>query len=201
MCFNSETSFNTFIFGSIIAVILLLLNKSLITHILIVYTITLIQLMEYLAWINIDNNDNNENKQNNIYYLSIIGYFILLIQVLIINISNLKGIERIIIVIIIIILFIYGLYYNYKNNNFRISVGNNGHLIWSWIDIEYLNVFALFFWLYPYLRINDYLTFSFISIVILYSIYNYYKYKTFGTMWCYFSNIVWLFLVFEAMIK
>lgn len=195
MCFNSETSFNTFVFGSIIAVILLLLNKSLITQILIVYTITLIQLMEYLVWINIDNNNDN------IYYLSIIGCFILLIQVLIINISNLEGIERIIIVIIIIILFIYGLYYNYKNNNFRISIGNNGHLIWYWIDIEYLNVFGLFFWLYPYLRINDFLTFSFISLIILYSIYNYYKYKTFGTMWCYFSNFAWLFLLLEAMIK
>lgn len=199
MCFNSKISFNTYIYGSLIAIILLLINETPILNIYIAYSISLIQLMEYLAWINIDNN--NINKKENIYYLSIIGLLILFIQILLININNLEGIERIIIVILIIILIIYIFYYNYKNDKFNITVGNNGHLIWHWIDIEYLNVIGLFFWLYPFLRINDYFTFILASISIIFSTYNFYKYKTFGSMWCYIGNFMWIILIFNIIYK
>lgn len=200
MCYNAEISLNTYIFGTIIAIILLFLNKINILLIYFVYTITLMQLLEYLAWININNNDIDINKQNNIYYLSIIGCFILFIQVLILNTINLEGIERIIIIIIIFIISIYGFYYNYKNNQFNISVGKNGHLIWHWIDIKYLNIIVLFFWLYSLLRIDNYLLFILTLSSILFSIYNYYKYKTFGSMWCFIANFLWIVLLFNAIL-
>jgi len=200
MCYNAEISLNTYIFGTIIAIILLFLNKTSILLIYFVYTISLIQLVEYLAWININNNDIDINKQNNIYYLSIIGYFILLIQVLILNTINLEGIERIIIIIFILIIFSYAFYYNYKNNQFNISVGKNGHLIWHWIDIEYLNIIVLFFWLYSILRTDNYLSFILLSLSILFSIYNYYKYKTFGSMWCFIGNFLWILILFYSIL-
>lgn len=202
MCYNAEISLNTYIFGSIIGIILLLLNKTSILLIYFVYSITLMQLVEYLAWINIDdkNNDNINNKQNNIYYLSIIGCLILLIQVLILNTINLEGIERIIIIILILIIFIYGFYYNYKNNQFDITIGKNRHLIWHWLDIEYLNIIVLFFWLYSVLRIGNYYLFILASLSIIYSIYNYYKYKTFGSMWCFMANFMWILLLINAII-
>ena len=198
MCYNAKVSLNTYIFGTIIAIILLLFNNLSILSIYFAYTISLIQLMEYFAWININNND--KNKEKNIYYLSIIGLSILIIQILIINVNYLEGIERIILIIIIIIFFTYVFYYNYKNNKFNITIGENGHLIWHWIDIEYLNVIGLFFWLYPFLRINDYLIFILISLSILFSVYNFYKYKTFGSMWCYIGNLAWILLLFNAII-
>lgn len=200
MCYNAEISLNTYIFGTIIAIILLFLNKTSILLIYFVYTISLIQLVEYLAWININNNDIDINKQNNIYYLSIIGYFIILIQVLILNTINLEGIERIIIIIFILIIFSYAFYYNYKNNQFNISVGKNGHLIWHWIDIEYLNIIVLFFWLYSILRTDNYLSFILLSLSILFSIYNYYKYKTFGSMWCFIGNFLWILILFYSIL-
>lgn len=200
MCYNAEISLNTYIFGTIIAIILLFLNKTSILLIYFVYTISLIQLVEYLAWININNNDIDINKQNNIYYLSIIGYLIIFIQVLILNTINLEGIERIIIIIFILIIFSYAFYYNYKNNQFNISVGKNGHLIWHWIDIEYLNIIVLFFWLYSILRTDNYLSFILLSLSILFSIYNYYKYKTFGSMWCFIGNFLWILILFYSIL-
>ena len=68
--------------------------------------------------------------------------------------------------------------YNYKNNQFHITVGNNGHLVWHWIDIKYLNIIGLFFWLYPYIRISNYYLSFFMICSIFFSVYNYYEYKT-----------------------
>ena len=93
---------------------------------------------------------------------------------MILNINYLRGNERIVVIIIILILFIYGNYYNYKHNQYNITVGKNGHLIWHWIDIEYLNIISLFFYLYPVLRNGEYLLFILLSLSIIYSVYNYY---------------------------
>lgn len=200
MCYSAEISFNTYVFGTIIAIILLLLNKTPIIIIYFAYTVSLIQLMEYLIWINMNNPNYNDSSNINIYYLSIIGSLILLIQILIINIYYLEGIERIIIIILIIILFSYLSYYNTKYTKNIASVGKNGHLIWHWIDVEYVNVIGLFFWIYPLIRSENYLLLLVIIPSLLFSVYNYYKYKTFGSMWCYIGNIVWLLLLFNAIL-
>jgi len=200
MCYSAEISLNTFIFGSIFAIMALLINKTRILSIFIVFSISLIQLLEYVAWININNND-NEIRKRNIYYLSILGCFILFIQILLINYNNLEGIERIIIILILFITFIFIMIYNYKNNQFDITIGKNGHLVWHWIDIKYLNVIVLFFWLYAYIRINDYYITSFLLLSMLFSVYNYYEYKTFGSMWCYIGNLIWFILITDAIYK
>lgn len=83
----------------------------------------------------------------------------------------------------------------------KITVGKNGHLIWHWIDIKYLNIILLFFWLYAFIRIDNYLLFIFGFVSILYSIYNYYEYKTFGSMWCYIGNLLWIIILIDAIYK
>ena len=106
MCYSAEISLNTFIFGSIFAIMALLLNKTRILSIYIAFLVSLIQLLEYVAWININNNDSSydEIRKKNIYYLSIVGCFILFIQIFLINYNNLEGIERIIIILILLII-------------------------------------------------------------------------------------------------
>ena len=87
MCWNEEVSLNTFLYGTISAIIVILLNKIPIRTILLVYTVSLIQLMEYFTWKNI-------NNKEVIHYLSISGIFILLLQVLLISNNNLKNKEK-----------------------------------------------------------------------------------------------------------
>ena len=116
MCWNAEVSLNTFIYGTIAAIIVLSLNKIPIRSILLVYTVSLIQLMEYFTWKNINNNEL-------IHYLSITGAFILLLQVLLITNNNLKNKEQLFSYIFIFILTIIAFYHNFENKKFHMEKG------------------------------------------------------------------------------
>lgn len=188
MCWNAEISLNTFIFGIISAIIVILLNKINYIIILFIFSVSLMQLLEYFAWKNIDNKEN-------IYYLSIIGFLIILFQIIILNYGFLNNKDRQIALIIILIFSIQIFIYNYQNNKFNMEVGENKHLIWHWVDIPLpLLIIVLIFYIYPAFR-NGYIPFLLITVSLLISFYYYYKYKTWGTMWCYFSNFIWLVLI------
>lgn len=188
MCWNAEVSLNTFIFGMISMIIVIIFNKISYKIILFTLTLTLIQLLEYYTWKNIDNIDI-------IYNLSIIGYLIISIQLIILNYGFLNNKDKPIALIILIILIIYIFIYNYQNNKFNMNIGKNKHLIWNWIDIPLpILIIIMVFYIYPAFRYN-YISFVVILIILLPSLYYYYKYKTWGTMWCYYSNIIWIILI------
>jgi len=193
MCYNSEISLNTFIYGIISAIIVLLLNKIEYWKIIIIMAITSMQLLEYFTWKHID-----DKKIN--YYLSIIGAIIIVIQVSLINYYYLEnGIEKIILFMIMFIGIIYIFYYCFKNNLFYMDKGENGHLRWHWVKVPKIMVFTtLFAYLYPLIRSQNYQSALAISILLSFSLYNYYKYETWGSMWCYFSNLAWIYLILRS---
>ena len=188
MCWNAEVSLNTFIFGMISMIIVIIFNKISYKIILFTLTLTLIQLLEYYTWKNIDNIDI-------IYNLSIIGYLIISIQLIILNYGFLNNKDKLVALIILIILLIYIFIYNYQNNKFNMEIGENKHLIWNWIDIPIpILIIIMVFYIYPAFTYN-YISFITMLIILLPSLYYYYKYKTWGTMWCYYSNIIWIILI------
>ena len=188
MCWNAEVSLNTFIFGMISMIIVIIFNKISYKIILFTLTLTLIQLLEYYTWKNIDNIDI-------IYNLSIIGYLIISIQLIILNYAFLNNKDKLVALIILIILLIYIFIYNYQNNKFNMEIGENKHLIWNWIDIPIpILIIIMVFYIYPAITYN-YISFVTMLIILLPSLYYYYKYKTWGTMWCYYSNIIWIILI------
>jgi hypothetical protein len=82
--------------------------------------------------------------------------------------------------------------------------GENGHLIWYWLDLPLIWILiAISFYLIPLyvIRNKSLLAFIFVSLILIISFYYYYKYKTWGTMWCYFSNLIWLYLLIYVIIK
>jgi hypothetical protein len=193
MCWNAEVSLNTFLFGMISMTIVLLLNKISFITILFTSTLSLIQLMEYYAW-------NNINNKDEIFKLSIIGYFIIVSQILILNYGFLNKNDRLIAVIIILILSIYFFIYNYQNDKFYMEKGKNKHLIWHWIDIPTpLLLIVLIFYIYPAIQYGI-ITSMAIIVPLLISLYYYYKYKTWGSMWCYMSNFLWIILILKSLI-
>jgi hypothetical protein len=193
MCWNAEVSLNTFLFGMISMTIVLLLNKISFITILFTSTLSLIQLMEYYAW-------NNINNKDAIFKLSIIGYIIIVSQILILNYGFLNNNDSLIAVIIILILSIYFFIYNYQNDKFYMEKGGNKHLIWHWVDIPTpLLLVVLIFYIYPAIQ-NGIITFMAIIIPLLISLYYYYKYKTWGSMWCYISNFLWIVLILKSLI-
>ena len=188
MCWNAEVSLNTFIFGVISMIIVIIFNKISYKIILFTLTLSLIQLLEYYSWKNIDNIDI-------IYNLSIIGYLIISIQLIILNYGFLNNKDKLVALIILIILLIYIFIYNYQNNKFNMEIGENKHLIWNWIDIPIpILIIIMVFYIYPAFTYN-YISFVTMLIILLPSLYYYYKYKTWGTMWCYYSNIIWIILI------
>ena len=192
MCWNAEVSLNTFIYGTIAAIIVLSLNKIPIRSILLVYTVSLIQLMEYFTWKNINNNEL-------IHYLSITGAFILLLQVLLISNNNLKNKEQLFSYIFIFILTIIAFNHNFENKKFHMEKGENGHLKWLWADLPVpLLISGLLLWIYPPIRNKNYISTLFIITTLTISFYYYYKYKTWGSMWCYIGNSFWIFLLIKS---
>ena len=194
MCWNAEVSINTFIYAIISFLIIISLNWYPIIYSFIILSISLIQLYEYFAWKNIHN-------KKIIHNLSIIGPFIIFLHILLLNYAFLRGNERILAILIIIIIMIVTMIYNYKNNKFDMEVGKNGHLLWHWFDLPgILLIFICFFYLYPLAKKENKLLFIYGVITLLISYYYYYKYKTWGTMWCYFSNLSWFGLIIYAFI-
>jgi hypothetical protein len=192
MCWNAEVSLNTFIYGTISAIIVLSLNKIPIRTILLVYTVSLIQLMEYFTWKNINNNEL-------IHYLSITGAFILLLQVLLITNNNLKNKEQLFSYIFIFILTIIAFYHNFENKKFHMEKGENGHLKWLWADLPVpLLISGLLLWIYPPIKNKNYISTLFIIITLTISFYYYYKYKTWGSMWCYIGNSFLILLIMKS---
>ena len=194
MCWNAEVSLNTFIYGTIAAIIVLSLNKIPIRTILLVYTVSLIQLMEYFTWKNINNNEI-------IHYLSITGAFILLLQVLLITNNNLKNKEQLFSYICIFILTIIAFYHNFENKKFHMEKGENGHLKWLWADLPVpLLISGLLLWIYPPIRNKNYISTLFIITTLSISFYYYYNYKTWGSMWCYIGNSFWILLIMKSIL-
>jgi hypothetical protein len=199
MCYNSSISLNTFIFGIIALIIIYFNNKNIIRPqvLLIVFSLTLIQLLEYYAWIYI-------NDEEIIRILSLIGLGIIGLQIILINYILLTGKIRLISFIFMLIFFILFAIFQFPKINFNMEKGENGHLIWYWLDLPLIWILiALSFYLIPLyvIRNKSLLAFIFVSLILIISFYYYYKYKTWGTMWCYFSNLIWLYLLIYVIIK
>jgi len=185
MCWNAEVSLNTFMFGFISAIIVLLLNQIKYYYVIIVMSFTVMQLLEYFTWKNI-------NNKKVIRYLSLIGIHLILLQLLLLNYFFAP--KKIRNILIILIIFFYLLYLIFSKMKLKMDKAENGHLRWHWIDenIIWISV-ALLFYLIPSFS-NIYL-FIFLFGTLVYSLYNYYKYNTWGSMWCYISNLLWIFLI------
>ena len=192
MCWSAEVSLNTFIFAIISLCIVVSFNRYPMINAFIALSISLMQLYEYFVWKNIHDKKIIQN-------LSYFGPLIILLQVLLINYAFLRDNERNIGIILIIIIATICMIYNYKNNKFDMEVGENKHLIWHWADLPaILLILICFFYLYPLTTKQNIIPFIYGLITLLISFYYYYKYKTWGTMWCYFTNLIWIVLIIKT---
>ena len=80
---------------------------------------------------------------------------------------------------------------------FKSYKGDNGHFVWEWLNkpnwlmvIWYLTFFMLGVYLSGHMGL---LLLMLITIVA--SLFFYYKYETWGTMWCWTANIIGLVLI------
>ena len=198
MCWNAEVSLNTFIFGVISAIIVLLLNKVRYQIVLILLSFTSMQLLEYFAWKNI-------NDKKTIRILSIIGLHLIFIQLLLLNfyLSPTRKIRKVLITALVIAYVLFVLT-EVPNKNYKFDMEKsklNKHLIWHWLDVSPIwLIIGFLFYLIPCYLTNIYVL-IFGVFTLGFSLYNYYKYKTWGSMWCYISNFLWIVALLLSIFK
>jgi hypothetical protein len=195
MCWNAEVSLRTFLMGTIGALICVYLDELPKPLLLTTWSFTVMQLLEYFTWTYI-------NDKPKIYYLSIIGLLLIFLQMFLLSYTVMnKKYQRILVTAFMVYLILYGIFI-LPEIKFNMKKGTNAHLEWEWSEMPPIFLFfTLSLYCIPILVDKNYAGFTFTTITILISLYYYYKYKTWGTMWCYFSNIIWVIFVLFSLSK
>lgn len=192
MCWNQEVSLNTFLFSSF--GIFFGYYNNIIGFFELLYFISFasMQLLEYFTWRNL-----NDKKANR--FLSQIGLFLIFIQIPLFVLSSNK-VENNLKTLTIFIYLIFSLFcICYFNIDYSMEKAANGHLAWNWLNFPnsiifiWLSfVFGLLFYQKKYLIFSIYL----ISVLAIY--YTYYTSKTWGSLWCWLSNLLSLKLIIQV---
>lgn len=206
MCWSPDISINTFLLGVLSLVFIYYTNTYTKYHTPVFdnkwayvfgFLVILMQLIEYFIWKNIKN-----EKMNNI--LSRIAYSLIAIQPvpLIMMIVDEKT-RYITLLVYSVLLIIYNIIkINVKTPSTTIS--SNGHLLWNWLSFsgyEYIYVMIyMFFYVFSAYYTKNYHLLWFIILSFSLSFITYFKDKTWGSMWCWVSNMIWIYFIIKITI-
>jgi len=208
MCWNQDISINTFIFACLALLFIFFTNtftkyktKTFDDHLVYLFflEVAAMQLIEFFLWRNLKNKSLNK-------LFSQIASVVVLIQPL----TLMLMIPNIIIKFVIILLYLIFViaYYVYRGIYnpiiFHTSIGTNGHLSWEWMNYKgYENIFSfiyLLFFVTSLLFIKNTLLCLFVLISLIISLFLYYKYDTFSSMWCWYVNLFLLYFIIDILI-
>jgi len=209
MCWNADISLNTFIFAFFTLIFIYITNTY--TRYktpyfdnplmyLFVFSVSLMQLVEFFLWRNL------KNKDLNYQFSKMALYVILLQQVIIMFMIPTLAIRYSILAVYCIFIFLFMFYFKKLNNpiNYHTSVAKNGHLSWDWINYKgYENIWILIFLLFyivPAFFTNNIILLVALTITLLISLFFYFRDNTFGTMWCWGSNLLLLYFIINILI-
>jgi len=208
MCWNPDISINTFIFVCVSLLFIYVTNtftkyKSPMFDNPLVYLLLLtvgsMQLIEFFLWKNLKNKKINE-------ILSIISSFLVVLHMYILMImipnSTIRYNILLLYTLFLIIYFIYKQIYN--PILYYTSIGKNGHLSWEWFNYKgYENIWIMIFLLFyiiPLFLIKNHILSFFAITTMLISFFFYFKYNTFGTMWCWSFNLLFLYCIINILL-
>lgn len=196
MCWNSQVSMNTFIF-SMFGILFALYNKYSPFAILLLFSFIIMQLIEFGIWKSIYMKSKYYNN-----LLSICSLIAILFQpvasILLLYPIN----QQLMFIFLSVYLFIVGyvlIFSKSKAKSIYSYVGKNGHLVWSWALKQNINIvlfiayFTFFFT--PLILSKNYLLFLICLVTLIFSLYFFYRYDTWTTMWCWIANILVLILI------
>lgn len=195
MCWNTEVSLNTFIF-SLFGTLFAYFNH-VIGGIESLYYISFLsmQLLEYFTWKNLTN-----RKMNT--FLSKIGLFLVFIQIPFFILHQSKITWRLKMGLVFLYL-IFSLFVKlYYPIDYSMKKASNGHLAWNWLNFPgYVLIIYLSFILGLLLYVKEYFKFIIYFVVISAIYYTYNDTNTWGSLWCWISNILALRLICQVFLK
>ena len=208
MCWNSDISMNTFIF-SILTLIFIYLTNTYSKYktkefdnpliYLFFFQVALIQLIESFLWKNLKNVNINKLLSHIMRYIIILQPYII---ILMIQRTNIKYLFLLFYTIFLLFQLIFNI--NKTQKHFHSTIGINGNLSWEWMifkgNYNIILFIYILFYILSSLFINNHLITIFLIVSVLLSIIYYFKYKTFGSMWCWYSNLFLLYFLINILI-
>lgn len=207
MCWNAQVSLNTFFVGAF-AIILAVLNGYPPPLLWFFASFISVQLMEFFIWYNIDNKSINRICTMALLILILLVQPLMsilllkkdhptLMKYLLVAYSSVVG-------IIALLILLNG---DIPDNKFYSIPGANGHLIWGWADTAniqtiyfYIMIAYLVFLFTPLIITKNYWIVAIVGATFILSVIFFWKYRTWGTMWCWTANIISLILIIKIIL-
>lgn len=187
MCWSAEISLQSFAIG--ITAVGIAYSKGLsLPMTFFCLTIVCMQLVEYIAWSNIDNPDVN-------YYSSIAASFLLWLQPVASMLTLPSSLFPSFFGTYLVFSFLVkALETKYTRELYRMYRGDNGHLVWNFLQkdrLTFLSLVVYFFFLFvPLIQGRQWLIMGVASTTLLLSLWNFWKHNTWGSMWCWIVNYI-----------
>ena len=191
MCWNSKVSLNTFLF-SLFGISFAYFNNVIDIFIYLFFlSFISIQLVEYFTWKNI-----NDKKMNT--FLSQIALFLIIIQAPLFIFSRKITNELKAFLIGLYIFFIIFCILNYTID-FSMKKAINGHLAWNWLNFPLSIILIWVTFSFGLILYEErYIEFILYLLLFLTIYYTYYKYNTWGSLWCWIANLLALKLIIQV---
>jgi len=200
MCWNAEVSLNTFLFSSFVMLLIIYNNNYTQYKIqfikgvnnlwvyVFMFSFIFIQLIEFFIWKNISNPPLNS-------LFTFMAQCLLLLQP-VASSMLLPYQTRMYFIVPYLIIAIPIFMYRYNTKKFSSVVTPLNHLHWNMLLYDSEKMVSLiwgFFFLFPLLYAGNQFGFMFGFITLMIIVYNYYKDKSVGSMWCWVVNTVMIY--------
>jgi len=208
MCWNADISINTFLFSSFVLLFIYFTNTytkyktplfdNPIVYLFILSVISM-QLIEYFLWRNLKNKSVNESLSKLSSFLFILQPLFLMLLIPVLKIKK---------TMLTLYLLFMAFYLTYKKIFspiiFHTSIAKNGHLSWEFVNHKgYEHIFTfiyLLFYISTAFFVNNFLITLFLIPSFILSLFFYFRDGTFGTMWCWITNLFLLYFLVDILI-
>lgn len=206
MCWNQYVSLNTFIFSSVVLLLIVYNNKyspykievldNVYAYFFLMSFFTM-QLIEFFLWRNLNNKELNR-------FFSILGALLLMLQpIASLMLLNNIDMRNKMIALYSIPSFSYFIY-NIVNKDFSTVVSKTGHLKWNWIDLkgnkQIFFISWLFFLFFSLFYNKHYIGLAYTIALLIITLYSYKKDESFGSIWCWSINSLMIYYAIKLLV-
>lgn len=185
MCWNEKISIGTFIFALSTTFLLWYLDSHPITYLWFLLAFSSMQLVEGLFW----------RGSVSARVASGLVIVVLFLQLVLLMYHLKPAFWKIGIVLSLIWLIVSLVYTNGK----RVVVAENGHLDWPVIHIPFLVLVWTLLYFYPPVQQRNWKFVLFNTVLYSVSFYMFWSSSTFGSMWCWVSNMCYLIIIVQVL--
>ena len=189
MCWNASVSLNTYIFGLFACAFAYFNNKISLLEFFNLQSFMMMQLTEYFIW----------SKQFSNRLVSQLSYILILSQPFFGLLTIDKPIKNVLLFLYICFVAVVMILKPWSSIDFRTIPAENGHLAWYWLQFSFPLMIIWFLFLISSQALKSkwiLILCASISVSISYILYH--KTLTWGSLWCWISNVFAVYLIYRV---